>query len=98
MNYHYTWSFTEPSPNLPDSHLKVAMKNWEFTPSGEPGALAFQALLDLKPVPLTAANVIRTVLTHPLLTFRSIIAIYWQAFLIYLKGIPFVPHPKSERK
>jgi len=93
MNYRYTWTFVEPTPQKPDSRLRVIMKNHELTDRAN---LAFQAILDLKPQPLTLKTVVKTVLTHPLLTFRSFLGIYWQAFLIYLKGVPFVPHPGSD--
>jgi DUF1365 family protein len=97
MNYHYLWSFNAPNPAHAESKLTVLMKNFEFTGGGERGDLAFQAVLELKPMHLTGWNVLKTVLTHPLLTFRSVLGIYWQAFLIFLKGVPFVPHPDSEK-
>ncbi len=97
MNYHYTWSFNEPSPSDPDSRLRVIMKNHELKGETGKGDLAFQALLDLSPLPLTPGTLIKTVLTHPLLTFRSFLGIYWHALRIFLKGVPFVPHPDSEK-
>ncbi|MBU6154473.1 MAG: DUF1365 family protein [Bdellovibrionales bacterium] len=97
MNYHYVWSFNAPTPATSDSKLRVLMKNFEFTADGKKGDLAFRAILEMKPMPLTAWNLTKTVLTHPLLTFRSFLAIYLQAFLIFCKGVPFVPHPDSEK-
>ena len=43
--------------------------------------------------PLTDAALLRTFFAMPLLTFKVIAAIHYEALLLWLKRIPFYPHP-----
>jgi DUF1365 family protein len=95
MNFHYRWKFNEPTPQDLKSSIRVQMENLEINPDESLGARVFQANLILKPKRLTPISVVMTVFSFPLLTLKAFFAIYWQAFLIFLKGVPFVPHPKG---
>jgi len=37
-------------------------------------------------------------LRYPFLTLSVVISIYWQAFRLWLKGIPFYGHPDKQPK
>ncbi len=87
MEQRYAWKFQPPS-----SACSVHMENW--SPDGK--TLLFDATLTLKRKHLTAASVAVTVLQFPLLTIKAALAIYYQALRLWLKGIPFHPHPKGE--
>lgn len=45
------------------------------------------------PLPFTAANALRLLLTHPLMTFGVVFRIHWQALRLWLKGVPFFRKP-----
>jgi hypothetical protein len=95
MDFLYRWKFNEPTPVDLKSAIRVQMENLEIKADESPGDRVFLANLVLKPKPLTPISVSVTVLAFPLLTVKAFLGIYWQALLIFLKGVPFVPHPKG---
>jgi DUF1365 family protein len=52
----------------------------------------FRAGMDLRPLPLTDANIMRMLLRYPLVTFKTIGAIHWQGLKLWLRGERFRPH------
>ena len=91
MELVFDWSFVTPR----SGHvLSVHMEDHRV---GD-GSKVFDATLTLKPRPLTGFNIARTVLGFPLLTLKAFLAIYYQAFLLKLKKIPFYPHPEIGEK
>jgi uncharacterized protein len=88
MNIDYTWVF-----HSPDEKLKVYMQN---RLTGQP-QLMFDSTLDLKRKDLTLGNVLGTFLRLPLVTFKTLLAIYYQAFKLYIKKVPFYTHPSKEK-
>lgn len=55
----------------------------------------FDATLSMSWMPWTATNLHRALVTYPLMTLKVIAAIHWEALRIYLKRVPFVPHPSK---
>lgn len=86
MDMQYDWRFTAPGRTL-----GVHMTNLRG------GVTAFDATLQLRRSPLTAANLARMLIRFPWVTARVSAAIYWQAARLWLRGMPFFPHPRTIR-
>lgn len=82
MDYH--WRVTAP-----EEHLLVHIENFV---AGEP---RFEAILRLQRKPLNSWTLAMTLLQFPWMTLRVYLAIHWQALRLWMKGVPYVPHPGS---
>ncbi len=51
------------------------------------------ATLSLSRVPITTRALAREALLHPLVTQKTVAAIYFEALKLWWKGFPFFPHP-----
>jgi DUF1365 family protein len=85
MDIAYDWRFSEPS-----AQLSVYMQNQQA------GSKMFDATLKLKYRSITARTLNLLLLQYPFMTAKVIAAIYWQALQLWLKRIPFYPHPHSQ--
>ena len=56
----------------------------------------FDATLKLEKREITSKNLAMALIQFPMITMKIVIAIYYQALLLWLKKIPFVNHPKVE--
>jgi hypothetical protein len=83
MEQTYAWSFVTPG-----ERLAVHMENLES------GSRVFAADMALTRRPMTGANLARVLFRYPLMTGKVIAAIYWQAFLLWRKRCPYIPHPR----
>ena len=84
MDIAYDWRFSTPS-----EILNVYMQNVQA------GNKLFDAALKLKYRPITARTLNWLLLQYPFMTAKVVAAIYWQALRLWLKRIPFYPHPKT---
>jgi DUF1365 family protein len=77
----YDWRFQEPGADL-RVHMNVqAGTHTEM-----------DATLVLERRPLDGRQLARALLHHPVMSARVVMAIYWQALRLWLKGVPFHGH------
>lgn len=55
----------------------------------------FVASLNLRAKKINHKNMAKILFRHPLITYKVITAIYWQALKLWFKKIPFATHPKE---
>jgi uncharacterized protein len=85
MNLDYDWRFT-----LPGDKLVVHMRSFQH------GEKLFDASLSLAQRPLKGGTLSVALIRYPFLTAKIIVAIYYQALRLWLKGTPFFSHPDQQ--
>ncbi len=80
--------------NKPSEKIHILMQN-RATGGSE---LIFDSTLDLKCLPITNWNIMKHFVIYPFMTLSTVMAIYWQALVLYfLKKTPFYDHPGGKK-
>jgi DUF1365 family protein len=82
MQHRYDWRFSAPGRSL-----VVHMENHRE------GLRWFDATLTMQRRELDERSLARSLLRHPFMPAEVAAAIYWQAALLWLRGVPFHAHP-----
>lgn len=86
MEYEYRWIIS-----LTKSRVSIAMENWHARER------SFTASIQGQLVPGDPRNFIRLHLRNPFTPQKSMLAIYWQAFNLWRKGVRYFPHPAARK-
>ena len=100
----YAWQFRKEFTVSPFIPLEREY-DWRFQPPGEQlrvhmdvragHHVEMDATLVLDRRPLTGPGLAWTLLHYPVMSARVVMAIYWQAFLLWAKGVPFRGHGRD---
>jgi hypothetical protein len=83
MDLEYEWTFTEPG-------TRVSVHMEDFDKEGR----MFEAELTAERREITGSTLARMLVKYPLVTVKVIVGIYWQAFRLWRRGVPFYGHAK----
>jgi DUF1365 family protein len=84
MDVSYDWRFLPPG-----KRLAVHMEN------SKDQRKLFDATLELVRTEISGLALARILITYPLMTFKVIVGIYWEALRLWLKRVPVYDHPAN---
>ena len=83
--------------STPGKKLGVKIENRQHVSEPTAGAPTHSKVhnvtMSLKRKPINSSNLNLMLIKYPLVSLKIFLAIYWQALRLYLKRIPFCPHP-----
>jgi hypothetical protein len=88
MDYVYQFRLTTPGRSLTIHIANTSTEDPRTTPP-------FDATAVFRRRAMTGSSLARMLCRYPFMTAQVAAAIYWQAFLLWIKGAPYVPHPQS---
>ena len=97
MNYRMAFS-------APEKTLAVKIENHSISKDSLDSSLCastckhLDVTMKLRRKELTAWSLNGLLVQYPAISFQVVAGIYWQALKLYLKKIPFVPHPNAIAK
>lgn len=84
MDVDYDWYFTAPSERLT-----------VFMATSRNGERFFDASMNLARKEITSSSLARVLAAYPFMTLKVIVAIHWQAMILWLKRCPIHEHPRK---
>lgn len=87
MEIDYRWHAAPPGDRLA-LHLENHRDGKRF----------FDATMNLRRREISAASLVQALAGYPLMTLRILAAIHWQALRLWVKGVPFYPHPDETKR
>lgn len=95
MDRVYRWRGSKPSQVLRYSLASVLRGNGDTGSGGLDDQVQFDSGVVFKRTPITGHALNSVLIFYPFMTVKVIAAIYWQALKLWMKRVPFVPHPSK---
>lgn len=87
MKYH--WRIKAPA-----QHLSLSIESRSQNKAEEK---LFRASIAMTRQPFTNINLLKNLISIPMMTAKTVLGIYWQALKLYAKGVPYIPHSQKEK-